>query len=370
MRLMVSAGATGGGINPALSVLQALDEKSTSILWLGSEKGMDADLVSRAGYRFKAVPGAAVHGVGLKALWGLFQLGLGYFVARKLIREFKPDVLFFTGGYTAIPTGLAGWRIPTLVCLPDIEPGLALKVVSRFSDHAAVPVEESRAFFPEGKAVTVTGYPTRTGLANWDREKALAAFKLRPDKLTLFVTGGSSGARSINQAVIGILPELLQEFQVIHLTGNLTWPEVESFQETLSDELKANYRAYPYLHERMGAAYTAADLALTRAGASILGELPLFGLPAILVPYPHAWRYQKVNADHLIKHGAGVVLRDEDLSRDLLATVQELMHNKFKRSQMQAAMKALAEPDAAVRIANLLKFLAANKLKPGWMKDI
>ena len=95
-----------------------------------------------------------------------------------------------------------------------------------------------------------------------------------------------------------------------------------------------------------------------RAGASILGELPLFGLPAVLVPYPHAWRYQKVNADYLVKRGAAVVLKDEDLSRDLSATVRELMHNKSKHSQMLAAMQSLADPDAATKIANLLKKLA------------
>lgn len=358
MRLLVSAGATGGGINPALSALQALDEKPESVLWLGSTQGLDADLVSRAGYPFKSVPGAAVHGVGLKALWGLFQLGLGYFAALKHIRKFKPDVLFFTGGYTAIPTGLAGRRIPTLVCLPDIEPGLALKVISRFADHVAVPVEDSKAYFPPDKPVTVTGYPTRIGLAEWEREKAFEAFELSPDKPTLLVTGGSSGARSINRAVLAILPELLAEMQVIHLTGSLTWPEAEAAQEKLTSSLKENYRAYPYLYEKMGAAYTAADLAVMRAGASILGELPLFGLPAILVPYPHAWRYQKVNADYLVKRGAAVVLKDEDLSRDLSATVRELMHNKSKRSQMQAAMQSLADPDAAAKIANLLKKLA------------
>ncbi len=145
MRLIVSAGATGGGINPALAVLQALGEKPESVLWIGSVGGMEADLVNRAGIPYRAIPAGGVHGVGLKVVWSLVQLTRGYFAARKLIREFQPEVLFFTGGYVAIPTGLAGRNIPTLLCLPDIEPGLALKVLSRFADHIAVPAEESKA---------------------------------------------------------------------------------------------------------------------------------------------------------------------------------------------------------------------------------
>ena len=179
MRLMVCAGATGGGINPALAVLQSLDKDSSSILWVGSKIGMDSDLITRAGIPFKAIPGGAVHGVGLKALWGLFQLTLGYFAARKLIAEFKPDVLFFTGGYTAIPTGLAGRKVPTLVCLPDIEPALALRVISRFADVIAVPSESSKSYFSKVKAeIKVSGYPTRSEIKNWERDAAFEALDL------------------------------------------------------------------------------------------------------------------------------------------------------------------------------------------------
>jgi UDP-N-acetylglucosamine--N-acetylmuramyl-(pentapeptide) pyrophosphoryl-undecaprenol N-acetylglucosamine transferase len=345
-------------------VLQALGEKPERILWVGSIGGMEADLVGRVGVPFEAIPAAGIHGVGLKAISALWQLTRGFFAARSLIRKFKPDVLFFTGGYVAIPTGLAGLKIPTLLCLPDIEPGLALKVLSRFADHIAVPAEESRRYFPKRKRITVVGYPTRPDMTVWDRQAAFKAFDLSPDKPTLTVTGGSLGARSINQALVSILPDLLPKMQVLHLTGKLTWPEVEAARDALPKDLAANYRAYPYLHDRMGAAFSIADLVVSRAGASILGELPIFGCPAILVPYPHAWRYQKVNADHLARRGGAVVLRDEDLKKSLLPMILELMHNEPKRSKMQAAMGAMANPGAASAIAALLRDLARGHPNP------
>lgn len=364
MRLMVSAGATGGGINPALAVLQALGEGSDEILWVGSIGGMEADLVSRVGLPFKAIPAAGVHGFGLKAIGSLWQLARGYFAARRLIHEFRPDVLFFTGGYVAVPTGLAGYRIPTLLCLPDIEPGLALKALARFADHITVPAEEAAAYFPPGKRITVTGYPTRPDLSRWERAEAFKAFDLSPEVPTLLVTGGSLGAQSINRAVIAALPEWLPHMQVVHLTGRLTWPEVEAAQGALPEALAANYRAYPYLYDRMAAAFTTADLVVSRAGASVLGELPAFGLPGILVPYPHAWRYQKVNAEHLVHQGGAVLLRDEDLAQSLAGLVTALMRDAPARSEMSAAMESLARPQAAANIAQLLRKLASETRQP------
>jgi UDP-N-acetylglucosamine--N-acetylmuramyl-(pentapeptide) pyrophosphoryl-undecaprenol N-acetylglucosamine transferase len=131
----------------------------------------------------------------------------------------------------------------------------------------------------------------------------LQALHLDPALPVLLVFGGSKGARSINRALLEALPGLLPEMQVLHISGNLDWPEVEAARSALSTGEAAawaeRYHAFPYLHDEMGAALAAADLVVARAGASTLGEFPALGLPAILVPYPHAWRYQKVNADYL-----------------------------------------------------------------------
>lgn len=326
---------------------------------MGSIGGIETDLVSRAGVPFKAIPAGGLHGVGLRVFKNAWQLVRGFFAARSLIREFKPDVLFFTGGYVAIPIGLAGRSVPTLLCVPDIEPALALKTLTRFADRIAVPTEDSLAYFPPGKDVRVVGYPTRPELRIWDREEAFAQFELSAEKPTLLVTGGSLGALSINRAMIAILPDLLPKIQVIHLTGNRTWHEVEAAAAQLPDALARNYRAYPFLYEAMGAAFSAADLVVSRAGASVIGELPHYGVPAILVPYPYAWRYQKINADYLARSGAARIVRDEDLTADLLPQIMELFEDGSKRYAMQAAMRSLATPHAAAEIADLLVGLAS-----------
>ena len=327
---------------------------------------MEEDLVKRAGVPYEAIPAAGVHGVGLRALPGnLAQLGRGYFRSRLILRRFRPDVLFFTGGYVAVPVALAGRAIPSLLYVPDIEPGLALKTLARFASRIAVTAEDSRRYFPSGKAVTVTGYPARLELKAWQPEEARQALGLLHGLPTLLVFGGSKGARSINRALIGALPALLAEMQVVHISGQLDWPEVEAARGRLDGALAERYRAYPYLHAEMGAALTAADLVVSRAGASALGEFPLFGLPAVLVPYPYAWRYQQVNAEYLARRGAAVILADADLPARLLPLVQELVRDRPRREAMRQAMLALARPQAAREIAGLLEGLAASQSGEG-----
>ena len=166
--------------------------------------------------------------------------------------------------------------------------------------------------------------------------------------------GGSKGARSINNALIQLLPSLLSKAQVIHLSGSLDFEDVKVKTSGLKPELQQNYRLFPYLHAEMGAAFASADLALCRAGASTLGELPLYGLPAILVPYPYAWRYQKVNADFLVENGAAVLLPNEELEQRLGSTIRELLGNPKELAEMKQKMHALARPQAAEEIARLL----------------
>jgi len=181
------------------------------------------------------------------------------------------------------------------------------------------------------------------------------------------VFGGSSGARSINRALLAVLPELLNEMQIIHVSGKLDWAEVEAARDRLTGLLGAQvdlvqrYRAYPYLHTEMGAALAASDLALSRAGASTLGELPQAGLPAILVPYPYAWRYQKVNAGYLEQSGAALVMLDQDLPQRLAPVVRDLIHDTARLEQMRRSMHSLAHPDAARSIAGLLQSFSLDR---------
>ncbi|MBN1303927.1 MAG: undecaprenyldiphospho-muramoylpentapeptide beta-N-acetylglucosaminyltransferase [Anaerolineales bacterium] len=361
MRLLICAGGTGGGVYPALSVLQNASDKVTEVLWVGVEDGMEYHLVKRQGIRFKTIPAAGVHGIALSKLPGnLLKLARGVLASLQILREFNPDVLFFTGGYMAVPMALAGWNYPKLLYVPDIEPGLALKTLARFANQIVVTAEESLQFFPSSKHVTVSGYPTRQDTTSWEHNAALKYFGFRDDIPVLLVTGGSKGARSINQAVLAHRSALLEKVQLIHITGSLDWPETEESLAALSDRQKGRYFTSEYLHEEMGAALAAADLVLSRSGASCLGEYPQFGLPAILVPYPHAWRYQKVNADYLVNNNAAVMIKDDHLKDELLATVQRLLETPGKLETMRKAMRSLQKPHAARKITAQLAELAGE----------
>ncbi len=342
------------------------------VLWVASEGGMEADLVTRAGVALQSIPAAGVHGVGWRALPGnLARLARGLLASLRILGQFRPDVLFFTGGYLAVPMAVAarlrrlkGERSRILLFVPDIEPGLALKTLARFADWIAVSVEKSKEYLPRGIPIHVTGYPTRPELKGWDKTSAREALNLAPDLPVLLVFGGSSGARSINRALFAALPELLPEMQVLHISGRLDWSEAEAVQTQMSQQMPADilkrYRAYPYLHEEMAAALASADLALSRAGASCLGEFPLFGLPAILVPYPYAWRYQLINAQYLQERGAAVIIADNQLPTELVGAVRRLMHDDRKLANMTAAMRSLARPQAAQQIAGLIVSLATS----------
>ncbi len=316
---------------------------------------MEEELVTRNEIPYTSISAAGVHGVGLARLpINIWKLIKGFFASRKILKQFKPDLLFFTGGYVAFPMAVAAIGRPSLLFVPDIEPGLALKALARFASRIALITDTSYQYFSNPSKLTVTGYPVRQELEDWNREKALDKFGFDPSLPTLTVTGGSKGARSINTAVMNILPGLLDKIQVIHLVGHLDWEVIDSQARNLTDSQAKRYRALPYLHE-MGAALAAANLIVSRAGASVLGDYPLFGLPAILVPYPYAWRYQQINANYLAERGAAVIVRDEDLERDLFNQIVELISDSAKLSDMSRSMSALAVPNSAVKIAALMQ---------------
>ncbi len=329
------------------------------VLWTGGEGGMETRLVERENIPFKTIPAAGVHGVGLRALPGnLVKLLRGTTAARHILRSFKPDVLLFTGGYVAVPMALAGRKVPSALYVPDIEPGLALKTLAFFADRIAVTAPESLRYFRRKERVSVSGYPTRNSLTGMSQAEARRRLQLDSDEPVLLVLGGSKGARSLNKAVLAHLPKLLDRVQMIHISGELDWPEVDARSRAINHP---HYHPHPYLHEEMGAALAAADLALSRAGASTLGEYPLFGLPSILVPYPYAWRYQKVNADHLVKSGAAVMIEDANLTTQLLPVLDGLLKDPSRLNGMRAAARVLSNPDAAARIGALLVDLAGGR---------
>lgn len=319
--------------------------------------------MERAGLPFLAIPAGGLHGVALQmAILNGWKLAQGLVTAVRLMRRERPDAILTTGGYVSGPVTAAASMlgVPVLIYVPDIEPAQSIKSLARLATRIAVTVEDSQKFLPAAKVV-VTGYPLGERITRWDRASGRECLGLPPERPLLLVFGGSRGARSLNRAVLAHLAELVALADVVHVSGTLDWPEVEAARAGLPPEVLAHYHAFEYLHDEMGAAMAAADLVLCRAGASVLGEFPYFGLPAVLVPYPHAWRYQRVNADWLAQRGAAVVVEDAELTGRIVPLARELLGDAARRAEMAAAARMLARPDAAQRIAGLLLELGQRR---------
>lgn len=328
---------------------------------MGVRGGVEEELAQAAGVPFRAIESGQVRGMApWVAAGNLLKAGRGVRQAGRLMAEFRPDVIFVTGGFVAGPVVLAAWRahVPVFIYLPDMEPGLAIRRMSRLARSVGVTLPEVARWFP-GKAV-VTGYPVRQeilALAG-QRRQARQQLGLAGELPTLLVFGGSRGARSINQALAAALPALLPHCQVVHISGTLDWPAVEARAQSLPDPLRPRYHAYAYLHREMALALAAADLVVARAGASTLGEFPALGLPSILAPYPHSGQHQEINADALARRGAAIKLPDDQLATQLAPTVLRLLAAPEALAAMSRSAQALAQPGAAAAIVQELRRLA------------
>jgi UDP-N-acetylglucosamine--N-acetylmuramyl-(pentapeptide) pyrophosphoryl-undecaprenol N-acetylglucosamine transferase len=357
-------------VYPLLAVAEALDactDGKVELLYIGSVGGMEVEIVARTGIPYRAVDAAPIRGVTPWRLLGnVFHLWRGYRQASRILAEWVADAVLVSGAYVSVPVAFAAWRrrIPVLVYLPDREPGLAVRLLSRFVDRIAVSFDQVRFAFAGivQHKVWVSGYPVRAALLNVDREHGLEALNLSPRIKTLLVMGGSRGARPINCALVATLSDLLPHCQVLHVTGRLDWPWVEDKREKLSMADKARYQAFPYLHEKLPAAMAAADLVVARAGASTLAEFPAVGLPSILVPYPYSGQHQEANVDFMVERGASFRIDDAALDATLGPTVLRLLRDEHALERMQRAAHALARPDAALQLANELCRMAERNV--------
>lgn len=397
MRVLLSGGGTGGHVYPVLAVIDALKSRppyhraqngasgtagvetqqgasSTRLdpsssgpsagpgrhaefLWVGSHAGVEADVAPRAGIPFAAIDVAGLRGMAaLQLARNVVLLMRGTQQAYRIIGRFQPDVVFVTGGYVSAPVVLAGRarRIPIVIYLPDIVPGMAIRSLAQLAARVAVSFEESRQYLPQAKVV-VTGYPVRRELFSVDRATARQNLGLDPHVRAVLVFGGSRGARRINRAVAAALEELLSVGQVIHVAGRLDIADMEKRRAALPAALKSRYHLFAYLYEEMIEALAAADLVVSRAGAATLGEFPAIGVPAVVVPYPHAGAHQAENAAVLAKAGGAIVIPDAELTGEHLAkTVRQLLADEARLAVMRTNMRRLARPDAAWRIAEML----------------
>ncbi len=355
-RMIISGGGTGGHIFPAISIANTFKKRfpDSEILFVGAEDRMEMEKVPAAGYPIVGLPVSGFDRAHLlNNVKVMARLMKSLRLARKTIREFKPDIAVGVGGYASGPTlwMAASSGVPTLIQEQNSYAGVTNKLLAKKAHKICVVYEGMEKFFPADKIV-VTGNPVREDLekALDKKEEALAFFGLEPGRKTILIVGGSLGARTINRSVQGDLDKFFaSDTQVIWQTGRYYYQEA-------SKHLKA-YRGMPVwcfdFITRMDYAYSAADLVISRAGAGSISELCLLGKPVILVPSPNvAEDHQTKNALALVDKGAAVMVADKDAERDLVPTALEIVRDEARLRDLSRNITSLAHPHSAERIVD------------------
>ena len=357
MRLALTGGGTGGHIIPALAVMEAVQARlggTAEVCFFGPEDRGERARVEAAGVRFVGVPSAAVRGRSplglLRSGWRLLR---GTVAALRALRAFKPDAVFSTGGYGSFPGSLATrvLRRPLVVYLPDVHPGWAVKAERVLATRMTTTTEAALEFLPRKKTV-VTGYPVRASFFSTDRAQARAALGIGESDRVVVIAGATQGAMAINNAILAGIEALLAEAVVFHVTGQAGLAAAEAARAALPGGLRERYHVAAF-RDDLPELMVAADLGVFRAGASVLGEVPAAGLPSILVPATYAGGHQRNNARWLGDAGAAVVLEEAEIAA-LPGRIRELLGEPDRLAAMGDAARALARPDAAGAIADVV----------------
>lgn len=355
MRFIVTGGGTGGHIYPALAIAGGLRQRypGCSIIYIGTARGLESDIVPTAGLDFRSV-----RAVGIKRSLSPHNLKVpleviaGYLEARRLLRSFAPHAVAGTGGYVCGPVVLAAarMRIPTLIHEQNALPGVTNRILSRFVDRVAVTFQDSIQYFPRRSGPRLTGLPVRPEILTADREAARTGYGVDTKELFVLSFGGSQGARSLNRAVAAAAGWIAGRpgLKWLHVTGR---GQHDSFMDMLQQggcgEAPANLTVLPYLYE-MPQALAAADLVVGRAGASGIAEITARGLPSLLIPFPYATgNHQEHNARALAARGAAEMIRDAELTGTVLAVkLEEILGRPGRLEEMAAASRRLGRPRA------------------------
>ncbi len=359
MKVLISGGGTGGHIYPALALIRHLEnEQEAEFLYVGTDKGLEASIVPKAGINFKSVH---ITGFRRKLSAENFKTVMRFLkavkTARKYIREFKPDIVIGTGGYVCGPVVYAAAKagVPTIIHEQNSVPGLTNKFLARYVDRIAVSFNEAENYFPKEKVV-FTGNPRASEAAKTAVSgRALEALGLSNELSTVLVVGGSRGARPINEAVMSAFPSWNgQDFQVVYVTGEVHYEEIAAeLKEKETEKLKA----VPYI-EDMPSLLKEVNLVVARAGATTLAELTALGLPSILIPSPYVTNnHQYKNAKALVDKGAAVLIEENVLNADSLT--QAIQHGLSADNQQLMKKKALEAgvPESATLLTKEIKKL-------------
>ncbi len=367
MRVVIAGGGTGGHTSAGLAVAEALAAGGAEVHWIGSHEGIEARRVPEAGVPFYSISTGK-----LRRYWDrknvtdlLLRVPAGFVQSRSLLARLRPAVLFSAGGFVSVPPALAARAlgIPVVVHEQTAVPGLANRITARFAARIAVSFPSAGGGFPADRVV-VTGNPVRREVLGGSREGALAQFGFDAAVPLVYVTGGAQGSHRINRVVGKALPRLLAICQILHQCGDSAETGDHAWLQELSGALppasRARYAVTPYVGAELRDVYAAAALLVGRSGAGTVTECCGLGVPAVFVPLPGArGDEQTANARLVEAAGGAVVLPQGELTPErLVDTLTHLLADRAGLLAMGARARALAVPDAAQRLARIIREVA------------
>jgi UDP-N-acetylglucosamine--N-acetylmuramyl-(pentapeptide) pyrophosphoryl-undecaprenol N-acetylglucosamine transferase len=360
-RILISGGGTGGHIYPALAIANAWMDKhpESEILFVGAQGKMEMQKVPEAGYSIKGLPVAGLQRkLTLANLSFPIKLWRSLRMASKIVKEFQPQLVVGVGGYASGPVLYAAQNkgIPTLLQEQNSYAGLTNKLLAKKAAKICVAYPEMERFFPKEK-LKLTGNPVRKDLLDLagKREQGIQVFGLDPNRKTVFVLGGSLGARTLNQAMLKHMVDLEKEgYQVLWQSGKFYFKDMEV---ALDKAGLTHIHLREFIRE-MDLAYAAADVIVSRAGALSVSELCLVGKPVIFIPSPNvAEDHQTKNANACVRQGAAVLLADADAVGKFKEYIDDLLQHEEKAQSLATAIKKMAMPDAANALVHELELL-------------
>lgn len=371
MKFVVTGGGTGGHIYPALAIARGLKDRfGAGVFYIGGTRGLESEIVPREGLPFEAIPLAGFkRGLSPANLLVAWKAAAGINRARGLLKKIRPAAVIGTGGYVCGPVVLAAALsgIPTLIHEQNAFPGITNRILSRFASAVALTFEDAVRFFPARAPLKVTGLPIRKEILDRDRSGAREKLGVPREGLMVLSFGGSQGARSINSAMAPVLKHFTGRSGIYfqHVTGPANYEGfIAGIRESINIPDGGNITITSYMYDMPGA-LAAADLVICRAGAATLAELTAVGLPAILVPYPFAAEnHQEYNARALERKKAAVLVRDSELSGDMLiARVEELAGSRQALEEMSGASREMGRPGALEAILDCVQDMLDNNRK-------
>lgn len=372
MKIILAGGGTAGHIFPLLAVAREIKKiyknpRDLEIFYFGPNDNYGVALMEREGIKIKKiVAGKIKRYFTLSNLWEFFKIPIGFWQSFWKLFFLAPDLIFSKGGYGSFPVALAGkiLQVPIFLHESDAVPGLASKIESKWAMEIFTSFPET-AYFSKEKKICV-GNPIRVDILNGNKNDAQRIFQLKGDKPLIFIIGGSQGAGAINNLILEILPELLNEFEIVHQIGKNNFMQIKKEAEILiGKEQKMNYHPLPFLNEQeLRAIYATCQLVISRGGSGALFEIAASGKPALLIPLPHsAQNHQMENAYQFAKYGGGDVLEQENLTPHFFL---EKIISLFQRIKVLESMvrgsQSFAKPKSANIIANyLLEYLIQSQ---------